>query len=562
MADQTIQQKIMTRQSKMQEIREFWENGLWKDITRFINPRRRDVTVESETNDKGRNLGKGVYDGTPLGALNTWSDGMQGFLVSNRWFKSQMSNPVLNKIDKVREWLQAYDRKMYSAFDSGNFYAVLPQWFRDAGSVGTATLFTQEEVGTGRISHTSIHPREVFIAENMFGEVDTVHRKFMKTARAIVEQFGIENVSDAVKQNAEKNPDKDHEIIHAVFPNDEIYYGKMTAINKPFRSIYMETKSSKEGGTGTNILRDSGFDINPYAVWRFRKNSDEIYGRSPASDALTEVFGLNQMGKTLLEAGHRAVRPAHNIPVEMRGKVRLGPDGKNYFDKKDRIITQVSTNIQYPIGIDQQERLQRTMEDKFRVEFFRAFIGRQGEATATEIMAIKGEQAGLMIAQVDMLYIEGLRKVFGIVSDILDRMGEFLPEAGMPPIPDEIIEAGGTINFLLTGPLAQAQRRVRELQPISDTLDVLAPIAAVLGPEVLDVIKKDELSEIVLEAGSFPQAAMNSKEERKVIREERAALAEQARQQQMLLEAGKIAPGLAKAAEPGSIQEAIGAAVA
>ncbi len=561
MADQAIQQKIMTRQSKMEEIREFWENGLWKDITRFINPRRRDVSVESETNDKGRNLSKDVYDGTPLGALNTWSDGMQGFLVSNRWFKSQMSNPVLNKIDKVRQWLQAYDEKMYSAFDAGNFYAVLPQWFRDAGSVGTATLFTQEEVGTGRISHTSIHPREVFIAENMFGEVDTVHRKFMKTARAIVEQFGIENVSDAVKQNAETSPDKPHEIIHAVFPNDDIYYGKMTATNKPFRSIYMETKSGKQGEKGTNILRDSGFDVNPYAVWRFRKNSDEIYGRSPASDALTEVFGLNQMGKTLLEAGHRAVRPAHNIPVEMRGKVRLGPDGKNYYDKKDRVITQVSSNMQYPIGIDQQERLQRSMDDKFRVEFFRAFIGRQGEATATEIMAIKGEQAGLMIAQVDMLYIEGLRKVFGIVSDILDRMGAFLPETGMPPIPDEIIEAGGTINFLLTGPLAQAQRRVRELQPISDTLDVLAPIAAVLGQEVLDVIKKDEIGEFIAEAGSMPQQLINSKEERKVIREERAALAEQARQQQMLLEAGKVYPGTTKAPEAGSPAEAIGAAV-
>ncbi len=561
MADQTIQQKIMTRQSKFEEIREFYENGMWKDIGRFVNPRRKDISVESETNDKGRNLGKEVYDGTPLGALNTWADGMQGFLVSNRWFKSQMDNPALNKIDNVRQWLQAYDMKMYSAFDAGNFYAVLPQWFRDAGSIGTATLFTQEEVGTGRISHTSIHPREVFIAENMFGEVDTVHRKFMKTARAIVEQFGIENVSDAVKQNAETSPDKLHEIIHAVFPNDDIYYGKMTATNKPFRSIYMETKSGKEGGKGTNILRDSGFDVNPYAVWRFRKNSDEIYGRSPASDALTEVFGLNQMGKTLLEAGHRAVRPAHNIPVEMRGKVRLGPDGKNYYDKKDRVITQVSSNMQYPIGIDQQERLQRSMDDKFRVEFFRAFIGRQGEATATEIMAIKGEQAGLMIAQVDMLYIEGLRKVFGIVSDILDRMGAFLPEAGMPPIPDEIIEAGGTINFLLTGPLAQAQRRVRELQPISDTLDVLAPIAAVLGQEVLDVIKKDEIGEFIAEAGSMPQQLINSKEERKVIREERAAMAEQARQQQLMLEAAKIAPGLSKNIEPDSALAQIGAAV-
>ncbi len=561
MAERTIGQSILLRQSQFEEEREFYENGMWRDIARFVNPRRSDITLESATNDKGRNLNKSIYDGTPLGALNTWSDGMQGFLVSNRWFKSVLSNPMLNKIDAVREWLQAYDEKMYSAFDEGNFYAVLPQWFRDAGSIGTATLFTQDEVGTGRISHTCIHPREVYIAENMFGEVDTVHRKFMKTARQLVEEFGLENVSAAVKQNAETKPDKEHEIVHAVFPNKDRFYGKMTARNKPFRSIYMESKSIDTDGSGNQINRDSGFDVNPYAVWRFRKNSDEVYGRSPASDALTEVFGLNQMGKTLLEAGHKAVKPAHNIPQEMRGQVRLGPDGHNYFDKKDRIITPVTQGVNYPIGIDQQERLQRTMEDKFRVEFFRAFIGRQGEATATEIMAIKGEQAGLMVAQVDMLYIEGLRKVFGIVSNILDRAGVFLPEAGMPPIPDEIAESGGTINFLLTGPLAQAQRRVRELQPINDTLDVLAPIAAVLGPEILDIIKKDELSERIVEAGSFPQDVINSKEERQAIREERAALAEQARQQQLMLEAAKVVPGLNQAPEAGSPAEAIGAAL-
>ena len=47
------------------------------------------------------------------------------------------------------------------------------------------------------------------------------------------------------------------------------------------------------------------------------------------------------------------------------------------------------------------------------------------EATAEEILAIKGEQAGLLIAQVDRLYIEGLRKTFDVQSEIEDRRGAF-----------------------------------------------------------------------------------------------------------------------------------------
>lgn len=560
MPDQKIYNQIQLRQSQMEEVRRYYEDGTWIDIGRFINTRRKDITVDSSTNNKGRNLGTSVYDGSPQGALNTWSDGMQGFLVSGRWFKSQMSNPTLNKIDSVRNWLQAYDQKMYAAFDNGNFYAVVPQWFRDAGSIGTATLFTVEDMNTGRISHTPIHPREVFIAENQFGEVDTVHRKFCKTARAAVQKFGIENVSESIKTDSEERPDKEHEFIHAVYPNTDKVHGKRNSSNKPFRSIYMETSSDNKG-QGGQINRDSGFDVNPYAVWRFRKNSDEVYGRSPGSDALTEVFGLNQMGKTLLQAGHKSVNPPMNIPIEMRGKVRLGPDGKNYYSDKGKVISQISQSVNYPIGIDQQQRLQKSMEDKYRVEFFRAFIGRTGEATATEIMAIKGEQAGLMIAQVDMLYIEGLRKIFDVVSFIEDRKGVFSEEQGMPPMPPEIAESGGSINFLLTGPLAQAQRRILELNPINETLDTLAEKAAIWGPEFLDVIDKDATAEAIAESGSMPQQLLNSKDVRLEIQAGRAAAAAEAQRQASALEAAKVAPGLSKAPEPGSPAEAIGAAL-
>jgi len=556
----TLEQKILLRQSQMETVRNPYETGTWKDIGRFVHPRRKDITLNSAFEYKGRNLGTDSYDGTPLGSLNTWADGMQGLLLSGRWFRSVMDNPLLNRIDKVREWLQVYDLKMYSAFDRGNFYAMVPQWLRDGGSIGTATVFTEEVIGTGRISHTSIHPREVFISENEFGEVDTVHRKFMMTAKSAFQKFK-EKCSDTLKRDAKDEPETMHEFIHAVYPNDDIVFGKRTQRNKAFRSIYMETKNGNAGKVG-NIVRDSGFDVNPFTVWRFKKNSDEVYGRSPAADALTEVFSLNQMGKTLLEAAHQSVKPAKNVPVEMRGRVRTDPDGNNYFDDPKRVISVINSGIQYPIGAEERREIRDSMQDKFRVKFFQAFIGRTGEATREEILAIKGEQAGLLIAQVDMMYIEGIRSLFDIVSDIEDRRGVFTEEAGMPPIPDEIIDSGGKINFILTGPLAQAQREIRELEPVQKTLGNLSEAAAVLGPEMLDVVNKDELSEIILEAGSYPVLAMNSRDRRQEIRDERAAERARLEQQQMALEAAKVAPGLAKGAEPNSIQEKIVEAVA
>ena len=118
---ETITKTILLRQKQMEGVREFYETGMWEDIARFISPRRKDITLASATNDKGQNNGTEIYDGSPQGALATWADGMQGFLLSGRWFKSEMSNPQLNNIDSVRNWLQIYDQKMYSAFNRGKF---------------------------------------------------------------------------------------------------------------------------------------------------------------------------------------------------------------------------------------------------------------------------------------------------------------------------------------------------------------------------------------------------------------------------------------------------------
>ena len=565
MAEQTLGQKILLRQSKMECIRRDYEDGLWKDITRLGNPRREDIRDEDRTNLKGQRKGKSVYDGTALGSLNIWADGMQGFLLSGSWFKSEMSNPELNEIDNVRNWLQVYDRKMYAAFERSNYYAVLAEWFRDAGSIGTATLYTEEEIGENKAVHIVVHPREIWIAENLSGEVDTVHRKFMMTARQMEQKFGLENLSTAAKQNAETEPDKEHEILHAVFPNDDRMAGKRTSKNKKFRSVYLESKAGKDNES-PNELRDSGFDINPYAVWRFRKSSDEIYGYSPMADALVEIFSLNQFGKTRIQYAHKSVSPAKNVPLEMRGRVRDNPNGNNYYDDPKRIVSHMALGGNYPVSLEETKMIQESVKEKFRVEFFRVFIGRQGEATREEILQIKNEQAGLMIAQTDRVYVEGIRPIFSIVSSIEDKNNAFSEEEGMPPMPPEIedeIGKGGFINFVLTGPLRQAQRQVTELNPIIETNRAIAEAAEILQkPEMLDVINGDLAAEAIAEAGFYPQKLINSKDTRRQIREDRAAAIEQQRQQEMALEAAKVAPGLGKAAEEGSPLEAIGAAVA
>ena len=232
---------------------------------------------------------------------------------------------------------------MYAEFNRSNWYAILPEWFRDAGSIGTATLFTEEDIGNDVAVHIPIHPREIFISEDRYGNVDVVFRKFFLTAKQAVQKFDEEKLSKDVVNNAKEHPEKKHEFIHAVFPNTDRMFGNILSSNKRIKSIYIQSKAKKLEPDG--ILKESGFDINPYAVWRLRKNSDEIYGYSPAADAMVDIKNLNQMSRTLMKAAHMAVAPPQNVPEHMRGNVRLEPDGLNYFEKGGDKMSPTQTGV-------------------------------------------------------------------------------------------------------------------------------------------------------------------------------------------------------------------------
>lgn len=576
------QGSILLRQRQLEEVKWDYE-PLQQEAAKYVNPRRELIRDSQRYDKKGQKHGKDIFDSSGSLALAIWRDGMQGFMVSEslRWFKSRMSDYRLNDIDEVRIFLQEYDEAMYAAYERSNFYSVVNEWFNDAGSVGTATMYVEEDIKGGTTVHTPIHLREVFIAENKFQFVDVLFRKFFLTARQALQKFGESNLTSDVISNASSNPEKPHEFIHAVFPNEERQFGSITSANKEYKSVYIQTKGSTGGFNEPNqtsdvllagysdetnnpnlIVRESGYDVFPYAVWRFRKNSDEVYGRSPAMDFMTPIQKLDTIGKTLLQAAQLSVRPARNVPERMRGHVRMDADGNNYYEKGGDKIEIINSKVNFPVGIDREERYEAFIKQGYNVEFFKAFIGRQGEATREEILQIKAEQAQLMGAQVDRLTNEGLSKNFNIVASIENEAGR-LPEP--PQILVDIIEdekqrnvkRKTKINVRFTGPLAQAQRRMFELQPIKEGLREFAE-ASVFFPNIFDRVNELKLSEKIGDSTDFPQELMNSTT---VVEQIRADRAEQLAQQQAMELAGQMAdsvPKLNKSVEEDSVLEKIG----
>src|SRR3546814_11589953 len=115
------------------------------------------------------------------------------------------------------------------------------------------------------------------------------------------------------------------------------------------------------------LVSESGYQEFPFAVPRWDTSSGEVYGRSPGMIALPDANTLQQMGKTLLVAGHKAVDPPLLVGDDsVLGTPKTFPGGITTFDMQaardlGRIpIEPLQTGFHLPPG----RALQKDARDK------------------------------------------------------------------------------------------------------------------------------------------------------------------------------------------------------
>jgi hypothetical protein len=162
------------------------------------------------------------------------------------WNRFFIARKEINAIPEVKKYLQEANEQLFYAFNRSNFYAVAPEYFFDGCSIGTATMYTEEDIGAERIINRVIDPNEVYISPNRYGEIDVLFRKYKMTARSAFDEFG-NKLSDKIQQSAKNAPETEFEFLHGVYPNTDRQLGKIDSNNKAFSSVYLEA-------TGTNDL--------------------------------------------------------------------------------------------------------------------------------------------------------------------------------------------------------------------------------------------------------------------------------------------------------------------
>ncbi len=156
-------------------------------------------------------------------ALELLASSLGGLLTnpSLPWFDISVKDRQLGDNADVRTFLQEARERMVAVFnaeDSG-FQTHVHELYLDVALLGTAVMYV--EADNEMIVRFSTRPLgEVYVAESVRGQVDTVYRKYEISARQAIQEWGV-NCSDETKRKAEDKPDEKVEILHAVYPRSD-----------------------------------------------------------------------------------------------------------------------------------------------------------------------------------------------------------------------------------------------------------------------------------------------------------------------------------------------------
>lgn len=492
-----------------------------QELADFFYPRSvRFLANKVNKTNKRRN--KKILDSTPITAVRNFSSGMMSGATSpaQNWFKFKIRNYNMENDYEVKNWCAQVEKLMRDAFNASKIYTKLPIIYKQLGVFGFAALSLEpdyDDIFVCRVLPIGSYR----YAKNYKGQIDTFVREYSETAKNIVEQFGKENVSDAVKNAYEKSPQTYFELIHFVMPNPNFDSTKVWAKNKEFISVYYE-KASKEN----KFLSESGFDKFPYVVFEAETNGEDVYPSDcPGINALPDVKQLFEMIKEYAKAIKKIVSPPLKGPAKYKDRTistlpeAYTPDADDGSEGV-RPIHEVNPRI---LELSQQiENLKNTVKEHFYNDLFAMILNTAERGrTATEVNELKEEKMVLLSPLLEQIH-SGLDLIHSWCFE------EFLRVDILPEPPEQI--QGGELEIEFVSTLAQAQK-VQKIASMERFSTFTINLANTLDPMLRAKINGSKIIDDYADFANIDPSQVNPTE---YVEQMRAAQEQKQQQQEQL----------------------------
>jgi len=508
----------------------------WRDVSDYLLPRSGRYFVDDR--NRGGKRHNHIQDNTGTRALRVLAAGMMAGMTSpaRPWFRLTTSIPELDESAAVKSWLADVTRLMQMVFAKSNTYRALHSMYEELGAFGTASAIVLPDFDTV-IHHHVLTAGEYAVAMDARGRVNTLYREFQMTVAQMVREFGRNACSPAVQSLFDNGAlDKWVTVIHAVEPREDRDTTRRDARNMAYQSVYFEA-----GGRDTHVLRESGFKQFPALCPRWAVLGGDIYGASPAMEALGDIRQLQHQQLRKAQGIDYLTNPPLQVPTSMKTReVDRLPGGITYVDAATgagiRSAFEVKLDLSHLLAdiADVRERI----NGSFYADLFLMLAnGNNPQMTATEV-AERHEEKLLMLGPV----LERMH------NEILDPLIEMtftrMLEAGIvPPAPPDL--QGMDLNVEFVSMLAQAQRAIAT-NSVDRFVMNLGQIAQ-LKPEALDKFDADRWVDSYADMLGIDPDLVVPGEQVALIRQRRAEAAQAQQQAEMLEQGASAAQKLASA---------------
>lgn len=528
--------RLLQRWAALESERSSWVDH-WREISDYVLPRS--GRFFSSDRNKGEKRHNNIYDNTGTLALRILGAGMMSGATSpaRPWFRLATPDPELMQFDPVKLWLHDVTRLMLDVFQRSNTYRSLHQIYEELGSFGTAASIVTDDFDDV-IHHHTLTAGEYAIATDHRGTVGTLYRKFDMTVAQLVGEFGIDKVSATVKgMHDSGNLDAWVTVIHAIEPRKDRDATKRDALNMPWKSCYFEI-GMDEG----KYLSESGFEEFPALCPRWSVSGGDIYGSSPAMEALGDIRQLQHQQLRKAQGIDYMTKPPLQVPSSMKNRdVDTLPGGISFVDiagPQGGIRTAFETRLDLNHLLADIQDVRERVRSAFYADLFLMLANdtRSG-ITATEV-AERHEEKLLMLGPV----LERLHNE--LLSPLVEMTFSRCLRAGiLPPPPQEL--QGVDLNVEFVSMLAQAQRAVGT-NAVDRFVGNMGAVAQ-FKPDVLDKFDSDQWADMYSDMLGVDPKLIVADDRVALIRQQRAQAQQQAQQAEMMQQQAAAARDLASA---------------
>lgn len=575
------------REKQIQMVMKRWETlkaqrepfmSLYQAVAYFVRARR--MNFQSDMSP-GQFLTGQIWDSTATQAAHTAASTYVGqiFPTADKTIRIDAPYSLRKRQSKeVQDYFDEVTRRVRRAFSNptAGFSIAYDEHWLDRVVFGTSGMRVESTTGdekyTVPVRFRAIDAKVACIAEGVNGYIDTIYMERELTVRQCFEEYselenGNEGVSEATRRKYEAGKfDETVKVLHVIEPRlkrSKRAYGNR---DMPIASIHIEIDQK-------HCLRESGMEELDTFISRFWKDKNEVYGRSPATEALPEIITLDGFSETLIEAAEKTIGPPMIVMTDALagGEIDLSANATNEVIDPTAMIQPIGGKVIEPIfqigdlkpTYEEKGRLQEAIYTAFSVDRLldlnnktRMTLGEasirnelRGQSLSSVYSREIAEVCDPMVRRVVHILFE--KDLLGVVYNGPEHIK--LIEAGIPEeeilfIPDEIVEIilrpDRSEEFFDVTFISPAARILQQetMLGIERTLEYAIRVQPI-APEVMDVINIDEVTRQVQYLSGAPANLLRSPVEVMQIRQAR----QEQQQKMMEIEAAKMQAETARA---------------